>query len=214
MDHVEGVTLVGKQRNGTAYSPGLTLAPGITPLTGNSLLFDGATGVSFGNSHDECLGNLELCSDGITVAAWLKIGNKAKGTSNKLYFMTTGGQTYRAHGWTWYLRNGQLHYNAKNSTRRWSDLQTPVLPTEKWIHLMTTWHHSEGTKIYVNFQVVNETTTSTAMNSPNGNHLFTLALAYNPSKTSVFGNFTIDELQIWKKSATQETIDEMQRSAI
>ena len=214
MDHVEGLTLVGKQRNGTAYSPGLILVPGITPLTGNSLLFDGATGVSFGNLHDVCLGNLEVCPDGITVAAWVKIGNKSKGTVKKTYFMTTGGQTSLAHGWTWYLRNGRLYYNAKNSTREWEELQSPVLPREKWIHLMTTWHHSEGTKIYVNFKVVAQTTTSSAKNSPNGNNVFTMGIAYDLSILSAFGNFTIDELQIWKKSVTQEMIDEMQRSAI
>ena len=214
MDQVAGLTLVGKQRNGTAYSPGLILVPGITPLTGNSLLFDGATGVSFGNSHDECLGNLELCPEGITVAAWLKIGNKAKGTNDKLYIMTTGGQTYRAHGWTWYLKSGRLNYKAKNSTREWSVLQTSVLPTEKWIHFMTTWHNLEGTQIYVNFELVAQTKSSSAKTSPNGNHLFTLAVAYDLSKTSVIGNFTIDELQIWQKFATQEMIDEMKRSAI
>ena len=214
MDQVAGLTLVGKQRNGTAYSPGLILAPGITPLTGNSLLFDGATGVSFGNSHDVCLGNLELCPHGITVAAWFKIGNKYQGTSDLWYFMTTGGQTFRAYGWSWYLKSGRLNYNAKNSTTAWSRLKSPVLPLETWIHLMTTWHGSEGTKIYLNFQVVAQTTTVTAKTSPHGNHLFTLATGYDTSNTAYCGNFTVDELQIWQKSATQEMINEMWRSAL
>ena len=157
MDELTGLTVVGKQRNGTALSHGLTLVPGLTSLTGNSLLFDGMNAVSFGNSHDECLGNLEMCPYGLTVAGWLKFGKKSS-SKTLLHIISNGAWLRHDFGWRWHLKYKKLRFTARTSTTSWKRLTSPALPSEKWIHLMTSWHNSQGIKIYVNFEVVAKTT--------------------------------------------------------
>ena len=214
MDVVNGTTLVGDPLSGIAMSPQLVLLPGITAHTGHSLLFDGTNSVDFGNHDLECLGNLERCPEGITIAAWLKVGTKAS-VNPEWYYVTAGGHTFRSHGWTWYQRYGKFNFAAKTTTTRWS-VASISLPTETWVHVITSWNAADGIKVYVNFSLNKTITSATSRSSQQNLYKFTLAGVYqiNDGQLKKFGNFTIDELKILRKSVTSDIIKEIQLSTI
>ena len=215
MDEVTGPTLVGNPISGiTNLPPELVLLPGITNQTGKSLLFDGTNCINFGHLNYQCFGNLEMCPEGITIGAWIKIGQLVP-TSSK-YYIATGGQTGLAHGWSWLQKNGNFLFLAKTSTTKW-DQASITLRLNTWTHIITSWHPSQGIKVFVDFILIKTITSSTAAPSPNALFNFTMGGSYHLSNPGLFvklANFTIDELNILSKSVTPNMIKEMQLETI
>ena len=157
---------------------------------------------------------MERCSEGITIGAWLKIGQLVP--SGAKFYIAAGGQTSLAHGWTWLQKNGDFLFQAKTSTTLWSQA-TITLPLNTWTHIITSWHPSQGIKVFVDFKLTQTIMSSSAVASPNNLFNFTIGGAYRVGTWGSFlklGNFTIDELYILPKSATQHMIKEMQLDTI
>ncbi len=73
---------------------------------GQALYTDGATQyVSFGNHRDKCVSNLQLCSDGLSIALWLKTEDMGEYGQ---YYISNGGKTYQSHGIALAIQNGRL----------------------------------------------------------------------------------------------------------
>ncbi len=58
--------------------------------------------LDLGIRRNECFGNLELCPDGATYALWILIGPKAASLSNRVYYLSSGGQSKTSHGIAFY----------------------------------------------------------------------------------------------------------------
>ena len=60
--------------------------------------------MDFGVRRGECFGNLELCPRGATYALWILIAPKPLTTPNRMYFLSSGGQSATtSHGIALYL---------------------------------------------------------------------------------------------------------------
>ena len=209
MDQVAGQVLVGSPLNGTITSTGILVIPGVSSNTRNAVLFDGATYAgTVANSNGLCLCNLEKCTDGITIAAWLKVGTKAS-QSNEWYYMTTGGHTKNANGWVWFQRYGKLNFVTKTRTKKWPASEISLAANE-WKHVLTSWHGIHGTKVYVDFKQVDSQSGASTASSPNTVYDLKIGMGSSASDVSRLGNFTIDDLQIWYKSVTTEILQEIQ----
>ena len=76
--------------------------------------------------------------------------------------------------------------------------------------MITSWHGSEGTKLYVNFELAGEKPVPTYFSSQNTFYDLRLATANVMNDVARFGNFTIDEVHIWQRRVTNDMIREIQ----
>ena len=83
--------LVGGTYNGS-ISGNLQLIDGVV---GKAAYFDGSTTVDFGTDRDSCFNFPELCSNGFTMAFWIK----KPVTTREVYYISNGGQTQSSYGY-------------------------------------------------------------------------------------------------------------------
>ena len=209
MDEVVGNILVGKQLNGSTVAPGLPVVAGVTPQTKGAVMFDGSTNaVDFGYSKDRCLGNIKKCPDGITIAAWIKVGTKAS-YPNEWYYFTTGGHTQSSHGWAWSQRDGKFNFEAR-TRKTYRPRVSTIVPFDTWTHIITSWHGVDGVKLYVDFRLVATETQWVRLDSGDQYPNFRAASGHIETLVDNRGNFTVDDVYIWYKKVSSEMIKEIQ----
>ena len=92
MERIDDDTLIGSI-NGTVINGAQISSDAVF---GHSLALDGSSQyINLGNQRHACLGTLHLCSDGITVALWIK--PEFNGHENQ-YILDGGGGTTKSHG--------------------------------------------------------------------------------------------------------------------
>ena len=119
--------------------------------TGQALYTDGVSQyVNLGSHRDKCVANLVLCTEGISIALWLKTGDTG---NDEQYYLSNGGQTPASHGFSLRKRYGSLHAHFRTlSGTLWivHDASTPV--DGLWHHVMVTWKQDIGANLYVDGQ--------------------------------------------------------------
>ena len=95
--------------------------------------------------HFRCFGDLSHCTEGYTLAMWLRAG--AKAVSN-MYYFSSGGQTGDSHGVAWYRQasSGSLKCTFKVETEAWH--LSVIMEQSIWYHFVTTWHYGQGARMY------------------------------------------------------------------
>lgn len=103
-------------------------------LNGNSQWAD------LGEHQETCLGNLDNCHHGITMAMWFY----AQKLKSNTYFLSTG-----KNGITLFYHRGQLKVQAKTSSRTW-ETGTDEIERQEWYFLEISWDPEYGLKLYLN----------------------------------------------------------------
>ena len=151
MEILNGNVLVGTL-DGTATNIVSLASDG---KVGNALYVNGVDQcVDLGNQRHTCLGSLHLCTEGITVALWFKVGDS---TVNSIYLLSTGGETSESHGLSIYY-----HENTESIRSRFRKLDAPTVdtaiftspliyavPRHEWHHVITTWQPNGDAVLYV-----------------------------------------------------------------
>ena len=76
-------------------------------VEGYAMCFNGVDqSVNFGDLRYRCLGNLELCTEGLMIGMWIKTGSKNVTTAN--YYFSSGGQTSASMGFAFYRTPGGM----------------------------------------------------------------------------------------------------------
>lgn len=76
--------------------------------------------IDFGDRSDKCLGNLALCTSGMTLTLWLKV-LPFEGTSTS-YLLSTGGESNLSHGIAILTQSGKVRCLLRTRIGVW-DLQ-------------------------------------------------------------------------------------------
>ncbi len=105
--------------------------------------------VDLGNHRYKCLGNLEQCPNGFTIALWLKMGTKSA-TGTILFYMSSGGHTYASHGIAMYRKSNFLGASFRTKIKRWSCSKLMTISDGVWYHLTLTWKEDNGVKFFLN----------------------------------------------------------------
>ena len=124
-----------------------------------AIVIDDDTGyVNFGEHRDLCLGNLDHCSNGFTLAIWLLTPTQ----TGKKFFLSSGGQSTISHGIAVYKKDGKVGATFRTSSgRRWDADSSVVMDPTTWYHVVVTWHLTSGLTVYLDGVKVAEATVST-----------------------------------------------------
>ncbi len=105
--------------------------------------------VDLGNHRDKCLGNLEQCLNGFTIALWLKLGTKSA-AGNNLFYMSSGGHTKNSHGIAMYRKSNDLGASFRTKIKHWSCSKLMTVSDGVWYHVTLTWKEDDGVKFFLN----------------------------------------------------------------
>jgi hypothetical protein len=100
-----------------------------------------------GQHQDKCLGNLELCNHGFTVAVWLQFTQ----TDDNTYYLSTGN----SRGVKIYFKDGYLNAVFTTNGKVWRVAYSGV-QLKKWYFVELSWHPEHGLTMYVNNRIVNQ----------------------------------------------------------
>ena len=167
------------------------------------LAIDDDTGfVNFGDQRDLCVGNLDHCTNGFTVALWLRTSTQ----TGKKFFISSGAQTTMSHGIAVYKHDGKVGSTFKTSSgQRWDAEGTFVLNPTTWYHMAVTWSLTSGLTMYVNGVKVVEATVSTSTDSGTSLRNLVLGRSNNVNQESyqftAYGHY--DDMRVYyeEKSA-------------
>lgn len=114
-------------------------------LIGNGLALNGrGQYLDLGDLSDECIGNLALCKNGITVSTWLKF----MGRGDNSYIFSTGNNGIRM-----YLKDSYLNVKVNQNNREWN-VRVPQLDETTWNYVEVSWHPDFGLGMYLNNTLV------------------------------------------------------------
>ena len=141
MDDIQGREVLGSVLKTTVRGSSSV----VEGKMGDALSFDGRrTYVEGGDQSDTCLGDLEICQYGITVAMWIKFDNLEDATQ----VISSGNKGFRI-----YYRNGQLYGEVKQGDKSWK-VGYGGLETATWYYLEITWEPSTGLKMFIDMKEV------------------------------------------------------------
>jgi len=174
-------------------------------VVGNALYIPGDpdSNLYLGNRRDGCFWSPKLCTNGYTLALWIKIGPK-KG--KVLFFLTNGGHTKASYGIS-------LHLKPTNRLGFWLSTSKRIFKVEciitrnKWFHLAVVWRYNKmlkafidgkicGSKVYGAQQIVSHT-------AYNG---FYFGAENKGVKNELGGEATYDELLFWNEYKSETDI--------
>ncbi len=76
-------------------------------VVGQAMCFNGVDqSVNFGDLKYRCLGNLELCTEGLMIGVWIQTGSKNVTTVN--FYFSSGGQTSASMGLAFFRKAGGI----------------------------------------------------------------------------------------------------------
>ena len=198
MEKISGSTLMGPLSG--QVSGGAQIVPG---KLGLALNFDGIDGmVNFGYNPESCLHDLEMCSEGLTIAFWIKIHNvhnKNRGVilHSVAYIGETGLQIRL------YPEFFRFRINARY--QKWT-YQMPLLPLFKW-HFVTMSFFVDTLAVYVNG--CSAAMFSRVDTATHREHLLTgnLRMGCEPSwNPMACSKISVDQMMVWYKQLPAEAV--------
>ncbi|CAH1790209.1 unnamed protein product [Owenia fusiformis] len=107
--------------------------------------FDGRNDyIDMGDVKDTCLGDLEQCVYGLTIAAWVQFPDLV----DKMYIMDSGSKGFKI-----YYDNGNLYAEATSGIKSWRTSWDGI-ESNKWYYLEVSWENNFGLSIRVDFEEV------------------------------------------------------------
>ena len=186
MDTIDGSSLTHKDLDISLFGH-----PKIVPgKVEGGLHFDGSRQyASLGSHDDSCLGNLDLCNNGLLMAAWINPGKFRNGA----VYLDTGKNGLSA----WY-ENGKFKVKAETSTKTW-EVETDALVRDAWQFVEFSWNAETGLTLYINNNRVAHTSLSKVRTDLGelGGGQFYLGRQAGSMTGKRYPNVTIDDLQYW-----------------
>ncbi|CAL1547650.1 unnamed protein product [Lymnaea stagnalis] len=140
-----------------------------------------------GRRNDECMTNLALCTQGITVAAWMRFHR----FENNMVFLSTGDN-----GILMMYKDGYIQVTAAGR----GIITTPKFETDRWYFVEVSWHPESGLKLYVDNELRGESEKWYVPPGSSTRGNFYLGL---PNQADALGTrfthgiFDVDEMEIW-----------------
>ncbi|KAK6166927.1 hypothetical protein SNE40_023527 [Patella caerulea] len=157
---------------------------------GNALELNGNRQyVDISGRNGECLGNLALCWQGITISTWMRF----RRFENNMVFLSTG-----KNGILVTYRDGYIYVTADGR----SQVTVPALERNRWYYFEITWHPTHGLKVYVD-QMIEGSAPSSPLRDATGTdrtgsfYIGRPNAGDTPGGLFAFGNFDIDEMEVW-----------------
>ena len=186
----------------TASNP--TLVPGVKSMAWS---FDGATQyVNLGNHRGSCFGNLDLCTNGITISAWMNFGD------NFGYYLCNGAQSSGSFGFSFHhlINNQNLEAWFKKSNGRFWKVGVPMATVTRhvWYHMTVTWSEDNGASLYMNGCLRDQQTTfsgSAATYTPSA--FFSIGSPNDGfASANLKAEFLMDELSVWDQELSEISV--------
>ncbi|XP_056012893.1 uncharacterized protein LOC125678424 isoform X7 [Ostrea edulis] len=141
--------------------------------------------------HDnECLGNLQKCSNGITVSSWLNFKDYTK----NMYILSTGNNGIRM-----YQKAGETIAVVHQNGKEW-EVAIPNLEKQVWHFVELSWHPDFGLNMYVNNTLVSHSSyTNVVPNVRRSGTRVYVGRANNgdTGETTTTAMMTADEMEVW-----------------
>lgn len=161
-------------------------------LIGNALALNGRSQyLDLGDLSNECIGNLALCQNGITVSAWLKF----MGRGDNSYIFSSGNN-----GILMYLKDSYFNVKVNSNNREWT-LSIPEIDETTWNYVELSWHPDFGLGLYLNNTLVAFTSyTRPSPPQPIQSNPHVLVGRANIGDTDQINrpaDVVVDEMEIW-----------------
>ncbi|KAL5005761.1 hypothetical protein ScPMuIL_016919 [Solemya velum] len=147
--------------------------------------------VDLGEHQDTCLGNLDNCHHGITIAMWFYAHRLRSNT----YFLSTG-----KNGITLYYHRRQLKVQAKTTSRTW-ETGTDEVEAQEWYFLEISWDPETGLELYLNNGLMGASSeySVNSLSIPDDLMLarFYIGRGNIDMGAALYGDATFDELEYW-----------------
>ena len=164
------------------------LIPGIID---NALQLDGSNQyVDLGDLRNECLGNLDLCPNGITFSSWINFQN----FDENMYIFSSSYNGIRM-----FYKDGNINTVVQHNGKEWST-KVPKLDLDNWNYVEFTWHPDFGLKMFLNNTLVGEDPTFTNVPVVPDSSTRVYIGRDNVGDTAEFtrtANMKMDEAEIW-----------------
>ena len=160
---------------------------GALHLNGNAQYAD------FGAQAQSCMGNLDLCPNGMLWASWFRPDS----LTNNMEVMSGG-----VNGINMYYNNNMLSVVARTTSRVWQ-LDVPGLQADAWYFLEVDWHPERGLTVYGNNQLAGSTSRYTERpqtdisNTVSGQDRFYIGRGDGRQQGRRYADVTLDDMEYW-----------------
>ena len=180
--------------NGSLYgSPEL-----VDGKIGQALHTDGISQyVNFGNQRHICPGNLDLCSEGLTLMLWLKIADAPHSHTFEFY-ISNGGHHGDSHGIALSRQGGLLRAHFRMLNGSFWKLETSRPDFDLWYHIAVAWRSDIGCQMYYDGTLQGELLLSETGTANTNNNDLIIGMANNiiqPNPT--YGRAWYDDLRFY-----------------
>ena len=169
--------------------------------------------VNLGNLREHCVGDLRLCSHGLTISLWLQPHVIKPG---EYHYFTNGGHTRGSIGVFLGQKHERLIAFFRNDTGRWTVTNVPF-EAMNWYFITMVWGPNSGARLYLNGCLAGEhiTLVPDPSNSNGPYNDFILGTSNSPNhRASKRIEMTMDELKIWNAQMTEDQVWELYLSHI
>ena len=169
--------------------------------------------VNLGNLREHCVGDLRLCSHGLTISLWLQPHVIKPG---EYHYFTNGGHTRGSIGVFLGQKHERLIAFFRNDTGRWTVTNVPF-EAMNWYFITMVWGPNSGARLYLNGCLAGEhiTLVPDPSNSNGPYNDFILGTSNSPNhRASLRIEMTMDELKIWNAQMTENQVWELYLSHI
>lgn len=158
---------------------------------GLSLLGNGQY-LDLGEHPNECLGNLVLCPNGITVSAWMNFQN----LNDNMYILSTGNNGIRM-----YIKDDKLNVKVNQKNKEWY-VHVPESDIGTWNYVELSWHPDFGLGLYLNNTLVAHSTFVDSVNNApvtatRPHVLFGKANPGDSTDVTRTADMVVDEMEVW-----------------
>ncbi|XP_067019001.1 uncharacterized protein [Acropora muricata] len=183
------------------------------PQLEHALFLDGVDDyVDTGGFNADCVTEPSRCSEGFTLAFWLKVN----GTG---YIMSSGSFTNHRNGpgYQLYYHESLKRFKFLLETRdsRWSLLLHEEVGL--WTHMTFTWNNRDGLRYYEDGNLstfTNRPESVSPLRRQNYTPVITLARPSNMRRLGEYGKFEISKFAIWLKELSTEEIAGVYRKSV
>ncbi|KAL9984866.1 hypothetical protein ACROYT_G007207 [Oculina patagonica] len=111
--------------------------------------------IDLGNFKGRCIGNPDLCTDGVTMIFWAKINAPAVSDNpgSPKYVFSSGGEDSRSRGFSLFHQNGMFVLRAVAAQKKWKiTIENDKIPLNFWFSFAFTWKAGSGLRYFINGQ--------------------------------------------------------------
>ena len=173
-------------------------------VTGNPILVAGKVGkaielnttqqgISFGVPDERCFGNLNYCSEGFTLAFWMKLSFQ---TTSKRVFLSSLATDDSGVVISAVLATFNKNYMTLTFVRANQIWSIEQQMDDHWRHIGISWHRSYGLVLYVDGTQILTDTTGEAF-CRNTTHINDISLKSVPKGVYIYGEVLLDEFMFW-----------------